>query len=273
VADAALVMSVLAGPDQRDRFSLPSLPDDIWDLKKKQPSPPRLSWCAAPTGTPVDPEVAELCLRAAQLLAKETGGRLTEHKGPLIPRDEAKGLLKHLTVAFAVGALGEFRAYTAHRDRKAFDKVKPDLSPSFVRLVEPAWGTTLDEYAAAQAENTSFSEGRGAALFDRHDLILTPTIAVPPFDKTLDCGPETINGERIGDHLEWHLSWPFNLTGDPAVSVPCGWTRAGLPVGLQIAGRRGQDGLVLRAAAAVEKLVKRPPLPEALEKLARPTGK
>jgi Asp-tRNA(Asn)/Glu-tRNA(Gln) amidotransferase A subunit family amidase len=261
-------MEVLAGPDPRDRFSLPHLPPDLWEVCKKLGAP-RMVWSARPTGGPVDPEVESIGLAAARRLARAAGTRLAEPKDPLIPRAEAKDLLKHLEVVFAAGALGEFVTYTPHNDRKAFDKVKPDLSPSFVRLVEPAWGTTLAAYAAAQAGITAFCEGRGARLFDGYDLVVTPTICVPPFDKTLDRGPGEVGGEPIDDHLEWHLSWPFNLTGDPAVSVPCGWTKAGLPVGLQIAARRGQDGLVLRAAAAVEREATRPPLPAEIVKPAK----
>jgi aspartyl-tRNA(Asn)/glutamyl-tRNA(Gln) amidotransferase subunit A len=55
-------------------------------------------------------------------------------------------------------------------------------------------------------------------------------------------------------HLGWFFTWPFNLTGQPAISIRCGWTKDGLPLGLQIVGRRGADGLVLRVAAAIEGL-------------------
>jgi hypothetical protein len=79
-------------------------------------------------------------------------------------------------------------------------------------------------------------------MFAYHDLVVMPTIAVPSFAKGFGLGPAKINNTPIDPHPEWVFTWPFNLTGDPAVSVPCGWTRAGLPVGLQIAARRGQDG-------------------------------
>jgi Asp-tRNA(Asn)/Glu-tRNA(Gln) amidotransferase A subunit family amidase len=59
---------------------------------------------------------------------------------------------------------------------------------------------------------------------------------------------------EVGLQLGWAFTWPFNLTGQPAVSIPCGWTKDGLPLGLQLVGRRGEDGLVLRVAAALERL-------------------
>jgi Asp-tRNA(Asn)/Glu-tRNA(Gln) amidotransferase A subunit family amidase len=244
-------MKVLAGPDQRDRFAYPAVPADTWDVAKK-PEKPRILWCATPTGSPVDDEVAGLCLDAVRALAKATGGTLTVQKEPLIPRKRAKALVDQLVVAFAAGSLGELRAYTDCKDRKAFDKAKELMSPSYVKFVEPAWETTLDQFGAAQASITEFCETDGAAMFAGHDVVATPTIAVPPFDKKLDLGPNAVGAAPIDEYLEWLFTWPYNLTGDPAVSVPCGLTGKGLPVGLQLAAPRGRDGLLLRAAAVVE---------------------
>jgi Asp-tRNA(Asn)/Glu-tRNA(Gln) amidotransferase A subunit family amidase len=131
------------------------------------------------------------------------------------------------------------------------------LSPSFVRMAWTAAATPLPEYLRAQAAITSFCEGRAAEAFADCDLIACPTLSVPPFSKDLEWGPAEVNGEAIDTRLGWAFTWPFNLTGEPAVSVPCAWTDDGLPIGLQLVGRRGQDGLVLRAAAAVEALTPR----------------
>ena len=271
VADVALAMSVLAGPDPRDRFSFHAPRLEEWDTSKK-PEKPRILWCASPTGCPVDGEVADLCLKAARDLAKDTDGELTEVE-ELIPRKQAKGLLAALTTAFAAGSLAEFRYYTANKTVAQFAAVKDKLSPSYADFVTPAWKYGLDEYMQAQIDITAFCEERGAAMFEKHELVVRPRIAVPPFDKAEKLGPTRINGTEVDPHLEWVLTWPYNLTGDPAASVPCGWTKGGLPVGLQIAGRRGQDGLVPRAAAVVEKNVERPQLPDAIRNPVKPEGK
>src|SRR5262249_10543160 len=129
------------------------------------------------------------------------------------------------------------------------------LSQTFRDFVTPAWEATLKEYLEAQTAITTFCEGKAAEFFGEHDLIVTPTLAVPPFDKALPLGPDRGTGRRIARQPGWTCTWPFNLTGEPALSLPWGWTEGNLPIGLQLVGRRGQDGLVLRVAAALEKIV------------------
>jgi aspartyl-tRNA(Asn)/glutamyl-tRNA(Gln) amidotransferase subunit A len=85
-----------------------------------------------------------------------------------------------------------------------------------------------------------------------HDFLITPTVAVPPFDTPL-VTPFDPNGLMW---MEWTpFTYPFNLTQQPAASVPCGFTKDGLPVGMQIVGRVGEDARVLQAAHALEKLL------------------
>src|SRR4029453_2870780 len=99
--------------------------------------------------------------------------------------------------------------------------------------------------------------------FDGHDLLLTPTIATPPFKVGLD-NPTEIAGRPVEPYDWIPFTYPFNLTGNPAASVPCGFTKDGLPIGLQIVGRRFDDVTVLRAAAGYERLApwadRKPPL-------------
>jgi aspartyl-tRNA(Asn)/glutamyl-tRNA(Gln) amidotransferase subunit A len=97
--------------------------------------------------------------------------------------------------------------------------------------------------------------------FTAYDLLLTPTLAVPPFAAGMNEPHE--RGAR--SRLAWvAFTYPFNLTGQPAATVPCGFTRDGLPIGLQIIGKRLEDATVLRAAAAYEAAApwadRRPPL-------------
>jgi aspartyl-tRNA(Asn)/glutamyl-tRNA(Gln) amidotransferase subunit A len=91
------------------------------------------------------------------------------------------------------------------------------------------------------------------AFFGRYDLLVTPTMPCPPFRAGAD-QPGWVAGQPT-EYLSWTaFTYPFNVTGQPAASVPCGRDSEGLPVGLQIVGRRGEDGLVLRAARAFERV-------------------
>jgi aspartyl-tRNA(Asn)/glutamyl-tRNA(Gln) amidotransferase subunit A len=100
-------------------------------------------------------------------------------------------------------------------------------------------------------------------FFEQYDLLLTPTVAVPSFEVTMP-GVREIAGVKVAPIGWMPFTYPFNITGQPAASIPCGWTDKGLPVGLQIIGRRFDDATVLRAAAAFEAALpwaaKRPPL-------------
>ena len=83
------------------------------------------------------------------------------------------------------------------------------------------------------------------------DLLLTPTLAVPPFETGIQ-GPEVIDGREVEPFYWLSFTLPINMTGQPATTVPAGFTEGGLPVGMQIVGRHLDDALVLRASAAFE---------------------
>jgi aspartyl-tRNA(Asn)/glutamyl-tRNA(Gln) amidotransferase subunit A len=89
------------------------------------------------------------------------------------------------------------------------------------------------------------------SIFDRYDLLICPTTATSAFP--IDAGPPShIKGMPINNLLGWFLTYPFNMTGNPAASIPCGVDADGLPIGLQIIGRRFDDALVLRACRSFE---------------------
>ncbi len=101
-----------------------------------------------------------------------------------------------------------------------------------------------------EAQQKRGALGMHMNLFHRdYDLLVTPTLAVPAFDVGKEC-PDKPQGGRWTDWTPF--TYPFNLTQQPAASIPCGFTKAGLPVGLHIVGRRYADATVLRAARAFE---------------------
>jgi Asp-tRNA(Asn)/Glu-tRNA(Gln) amidotransferase A subunit family amidase len=240
VADAALALRVLAGPDDRDPFSLLPGEDDLslkGDLRGL-----RLTFCRRPTDTPVEPEVAEAAERTVRLLEKR-GVKIVFREEPLPPAP-----LDALVTIFRAVSLSD----SGIKNEADFKSKRDLLSDTFATFVEPGLKMTLGDYLAAQTRLTTFLEHSGPAYWSDCDVLATPTLAVPPFSSSLPWGPERIAGEKIDSQLGWAFTWPFNLTGQPAVSIPCGWTNDGLPLGLQLVGRRGNDNLILRVAAAIE---------------------
>jgi Asp-tRNA(Asn)/Glu-tRNA(Gln) amidotransferase A subunit family amidase len=101
-------------------------------------------------------------------------------------------------------------------------------------------------------------------FFDKYDLLVTPTVPIPPFTAETQF-PKEINGLPMENYVDWvMLTYAMTMTGLPAISIPCGWTEKGLPVGIQIVGRRYMEATVLKAAAAYEKaspwINRKPPL-------------
>jgi aspartyl-tRNA(Asn)/glutamyl-tRNA(Gln) amidotransferase subunit A len=137
------------------------------------------------------------------------------------------------------------------------------MNPRLVVLIEQGKDRLLMDYAQAAVEREEYCS-KILSFFDRYDLLLTPSTAVPAFE--LDKFEVTeIAGVKGSPVIDWTpFTYPFNFTGQPAASIPCGWTDDGLPVGLQIVGRRFADATVLRAAAAFEEASpwadRRPPL-------------
>jgi aspartyl-tRNA(Asn)/glutamyl-tRNA(Gln) amidotransferase subunit A len=122
------------------------------------------------------------------------------------------------------------------------------MSPHLVEALRAEW--TAEQLTSAVMGRKAVYNAAWR-FFRNYDLLLTPTLAVPPFEHGIQ-GPTEIDGRTVEPFYWLSFTFPFNLTGQPAVTVPAGWTTDGLPVGLQIAGRRLNDSAVLRAAAAYE---------------------
>lgn len=257
VGDVALAMQVLAGADDRDRFSLITEPQSAFDLRRGLRRPLTVAWCASPMGGPVAKEVHDVARAAVEKLAAEKLISIVERPRP---KRDSTMLEKALMPLLQVNCLSEVMAACDLKSRADFEGIVSQLSPTFAEVLDAAWSVTLEQYLAAQAALTEFCEGDGVALLAEVDLLATPTCAAPPFDCDLPFGPDAINGEAVDPHLGWTNCWAFNLTGQPALSMPAGWTHGArpLPIGLQWVARRGEDGLLLRVAAALESMMPRP---------------
>jgi amidase len=137
------------------------------------------------------------------------------------------------------------------------------MNPNLVWNIEQGLPLTAKEIGEAEKARTALYH-RVRDFFGKHDLLLTPTVALPPFPQDM-IYPKEINGKPMKNYQEWlYLTYAITVTGLPAISIPCGFTSEGLPVGLQIVGRRLAETAVLKAAAAYEAITpwkdKSPPL-------------
>jgi aspartyl-tRNA(Asn)/glutamyl-tRNA(Gln) amidotransferase subunit A len=253
VQDVALGLRVLAGPDVRDPFSLPPLSDGDLDLTGDLRGV-RIAWSPSPIKGPVEPIVVEVARAKLERLVAR-GAQVQDTSDTLDPpRGAVDDVLSgdFLLVFELMGVDSWWRFMTMRLSGCILKKYR--LSPSFAPFAGRSLRTSLRRFIKGQKEITDFVEQKANRIFETHDLLASPTLALPPFPHPglAELGPREVAGQPINDrHLGWLFTWPFNLTGQPAVSVPCGFTEDGLPLGLQIVGRRGDDGLVLRAAAAI----------------------
>jgi aspartyl-tRNA(Asn)/glutamyl-tRNA(Gln) amidotransferase subunit A len=229
VADAATVLDVLAGPDPRDPFSLDGPPDPAPD------GPLRIAWLPGLGAPAPDAGVAELARAAVDDLAA-LGHRVEEIEPPF--PDPYPILVTILASADAA----------AHRG------ARPGAGPDPARAPVVARGLELSaaDLAAAQSARAALWE-RVRRCMRRFDLLATPTVPITPFPVSAH-GPQPPVDKGDEPWLAWTPNtYPFNLTGQPAISVPAGLTAAGLPAGLQLVGRWRADRTVLRAAAELER--------------------
>ena len=128
---------------------------------------------------------------------------------------------------------------------------KDQMQKGLVWNIEQGLTLSPEEIGRAEVLRSTLWQ-RVRAFMETRELLLLPTVAVPPFPVEQPY-PTHINGKPLDNYTQWFfLTYGITLTGLPVISVPCGFTKSGLPVGLQIVGRRRQEAMVLRAAAAFE---------------------
>ncbi|MBI2527745.1 MAG: amidase [Candidatus Rokubacteria bacterium] len=238
VADTALMLSVIAGPDDRAPLS--------YDVEArrflravKAPSIRgwRVAWTPDLDGlVPVDAEVAAVAAGATRPF-RALGARVQAACPDFGEVNDIVLGTRGLTmVAMHADKLPEWR---------------DEMQKGLVWNIEQGLKLAPRDIARAEKARTALWY-RVRAFMETHDLLILPTVAVPPFPVEKPY-PTEINGKPLDNYTQWFfLTYGITVTGLPVISVPCGFTRSGLPVGLQIVGRRRQEAMVLRAAAAFE---------------------
>jgi amidase len=236
VGDAGLLLDAMSGPDRRDPRAQPA-PDISFRRQAEMPKVPRRVAFSRDFGiTPVDPEVAAICAAAARRF--EAMGAIVEEAHPdFSGAHEAFQTLR--AVSFATSLAVE---YAEHRG-----KLKPDVAWNIEKgfKISGAEVARANRYRAGLVSNVT-------TFFETYDLLLAPATIVPPFpvgDRTVtEC-----DGQAFETYIDWlAIVYAVTLTSAPALSLPCGFTADGLPVGLQMVGPLRAEGPLLSHAAALE---------------------
>ena len=238
VGDAALMLSAVAGPDDRSPMSY-DVDTAAFSRAVKSPSIRgwRIAWTPDLNGLiPVDTEVAQVA-EAATRVFRSLGAKV---ESACCDFSEVNDIV--------LGTRG-LSMVANHADKLA--QWKDQMQKGLVWNIEQGLALTSRDIAKALTLRTQLWQ-RVRAFMETRELLLLPTVAVPPFPVEQPY-PTHINGKPLDNYTQWFfLTYGITVTGLPVISVPCGFTRSGLPVGLQIVGRRRQEAMVLRAAAAFE---------------------
>jgi amidase len=238
VADTALMLSAIAGPDDRAPLSYDvDTAEFVSAVRRPSIKGWRVAWTPDLNGLiPVDDEVAAVA-EGARRVFRSLGAKV---EAACCDFSEVNDIV--------LGTRG-LSMVAMHADKLA--RWEPQMQKGLVWNIKQGLSLTPEQIARGELSRTRLWH-RVRTFMETHDLLILPTVAVPPFPLEQPY-PTEINGKSLDNYTQWFfLTYGITVTGLPAITVPCGFTRSGLPVGLQIVGRRRQEAAVLRAAAAFE---------------------
>jgi Asp-tRNA(Asn)/Glu-tRNA(Gln) amidotransferase A subunit family amidase len=252
IADTALFLDAMSGPDGRSPVSLlKEASPFLQAAQNPETGKLKIAWSDNLNLTPVEPVVVKEARKAVDVF-RGLGCEVVEDCPDFSGAKDTALILRGVRFVALYG-----------------DKYKTD--PEFKRLVNPlvlgnieqGLSLSVQEIAWAHRQRSVIWE-KAQEFFDKYDLLLTPTTPIPPFNAEIKF-PTEIAGKPMEHYLDWAmLTYAITMTSHPAISVPCGWTEEGLPIGVQIVGRHHGEAALLRAAAAYEQAApwadKRPPL-------------
>lgn len=236
VGDVALMLDAMSGTHPADPWSREPPARPFVSAVDAPQAPRRVAWSPDLGIVPVDPEVRALCAAAAARFA-EVGAAVDEDGIDLRDAEPMFQTLRAASYAMEMAPLlAEHRAL---------------LKPEVVWNIEKGLALSAEEIGRAARARGDLVR-RTAAFFDTYDLLACPTVLVPPFDCTVRYITE-VGGTKFDTYISWlALTFAITLTGCPALSLPCGFTKDGLPVGLQLIGPPHGEHRLLGAAALLE---------------------
>ena len=236
VRDAALLLSVISGHDRRDPFAIAGAVPDFLGACDQPAQGMRIAWSRTLGYANPDPEVAAIAERAAKVFV-DLGCEVVE----------VEKVLDEDPVDLWVS---EFYAGVGVRLKKQLTEQRELLDPAVADVLKDALRQTSEEYYTKVFRRYELRE-KMRVFFEPFDLLLTPALPCAAFDVGLNTPPQHADRSIVS----WvYYTYPFNLTGQPAASIPAGFTRSGLPVGLQMVAKINHETDIFRAAAAYEAL-------------------
>jgi amidase len=232
VEDLALLLDAMSGEHPADPLSLPALPTSFLSAARAGGKPKRIAYSPDLGITPVDPEVAAITRKAAERFS-EAGAIVEEAHPDLREAHECFHVLRAL----------DFAVSKAELLRKHRDLLKPEV----IWNIEEGLKLTVERVARAEAQRIAMA-ARAEEFFKTYDLLLAPATIVPPFPVQNRYLAECA-GKKFDNYVEWlGIVYAITLACCPALSLPCGFTKSGLPIGLQmVAAPRGEAQLLAGA--------------------------
>lgn len=238
VKDAALMLDVMAGEDDSDRYSLPKPNVSFLEKLEDYPKGIKIGYSLdLGYAKLIDPEVKKIFLDAVQKF-EEFNWSVDKSRIRIKHAESVIKILSNSSIAYFFKTFPYIPFISLNT--KLNEKIKTGLNCSIIDL----------KMAELKREKIYNDVCR---YLKKHDILLTPTMACLPFELERDA-PDKIDGKKISG-LEWTpFTYPFNVTGHPTASIPCGWSKEGLPIGMQIIGQRLDDMSVLQVSKAFEKI-------------------
>jgi len=239
VADAALFLDALAGLHPDDPIALAEPATPFREAVLSSAAPVRVGWSPDLGICAVDPEIAAICAEAVAGFAA-LGSDVVEACPDFAGAYDSFMTLRALFLANWMAPLLD-----AHPDA-----IKPDI----IWNVEKGLGLALDEIGRAERERAALFH-RVAAFFEDHDILACPVMQCPPYPVGQNY-IDVIAGQKLDSYIDWiTITFAITLTACPALSIPCGFTRDGLPVGLQLVGKPRGEARLLAAGHLMEEMM------------------
>ena len=247
VADVALFLSAIAGPDRQSPLSINEDGARFRAPLDRSFKGVRVAWWRGLGGIPFEPEIRRL-VDGTRRVFEDLGCVVEEAEPDFTGIDEAFKVLRY------AGNYAQYAPLVRERSEWVKDTIKFEVAQA-ERL-------TAADVGRAQARQ-ALAYGQSRQFFEQYQYFVLPVTQVSPFDVTTPY-PKEIAGTSMGDYLDWMRScWYVSFMSNPAMSLPAGFTAGGLPVGIQIVGRHRDEWSVLQIAHAFEKATKhglrRPP--------------